>query len=57
MGLFRRGGKDAATDEASDAVDAPVDETAADEVDELDEVVEVAPSRSSAPAARGTPPR
>ena len=41
MGLFRRGGKDAATDEASDAVDAPVDESTAVEVDELDEVVEV----------------
>jgi hypothetical protein len=41
VGLFRRGGKDAATDEASDAVDAPVDESTAVEVDELDEVVEV----------------
>ncbi|WP_028046488.1 DUF3710 domain-containing protein [Cellulomonas sp. URHE0023] len=42
MGLFRRGGKDAVTDEVSDGVDAPVDESPADEVDELDEVVEVA---------------
>lgn len=41
MGLFRRGGKDAATDEAIDAADAPVEESETDEVDELDEVVEV----------------
>ena len=36
MGLFRRGGKDAATDEVSGAAEAAVEE-----VDDLDEVVEV----------------
>lgn len=41
MGLFRRGGKDAATDEV-DAVDGSVDAQVGDEVDELDEVVDVA---------------
>src|SRR4051794_25939892 len=41
VGLFRRGGKDAATDEVGDAVDAAVDESV-EEVDELDEVVDVA---------------
>lgn len=38
MGLFRRGGKDAATDEALGAVDAPGEESGADA---LDEVVDV----------------
>ncbi|WP_028048570.1 DUF3710 domain-containing protein [Cellulomonas sp. URHD0024] len=45
MGLFRRGAKDAATDEVSDATDESVDtedESVDTEVDELDEVVEVA---------------